>query len=135
MLYSTYYNKHLDLLRTVDDLFDKAIVLDGGVEYSKQISLENYLTEFRTLVVNLPRRVGKTTYLRNLRDKVQFDNTKNVILITKLFSDRNVHLSQFPIDILLFDEYSNEQIKQFLKHDKLAARLHRKSFIFSLATP
>ena len=66
-------NKHLPsfddtIIRSVDSVVNATYFAEDNLDAKAQLYPEQYSNEYRTVFLKLPRRCGKTTYLKKLLD-------------------------------------------------------------------
>lgn len=112
------------IIRGVDKIVN-GMYYNKREEYRNTISEINFLYEFRSAFLSLPRQTGKTTYIKKLYSHLKNNMGHNPVIIVKRQSDkvnsfvginhevmtmseikdiRGIMGKQFYYDVLLFDE-------------------------------
>lgn len=125
MIYTPEENFDDRLIRSVDAVVDQ--MLNTPFTKDNYLTDDQYVSEYRTLMLNLPRCSGKPTYLQKVCEHFNGIKRGSALLFTKDFtqtSEANIILLADYIHatrgskatVLLFDEVKASQVKLIVPH-------------------
>jgi predicted AAA+ superfamily ATPase len=125
MIYTREKNFDDRLIRSIDAVVDQ--MLNMSFAKDSYLTDEQYVSEYRTLMLNLPRRCGKTTYLQKVCEHFNGIKRGSALLFTKDFTQTSeaniVLLADYAYasrgsnaTVLLFDEVKASQVKLIVPH-------------------
>lgn len=125
MIYTSKENFDDKLIKSVDAVVDQ--MLNTPFTKDSYVTDDQYVSEYKTLMLNLPRCSGKTTYLQKVCRHFNGIKRGSALLFTKDFtqtSEANIILLADYIHatrcskatVLLFDEVKASQVKLIVPH-------------------
>lgn len=136
MIYNEQENVPFDdtIIRGVDKIVD-GLYFRNDSKYTGSLTTTQYFDEYRAVFIKLPRRTGKTTYLKKLYSHLVYKG-HNPVIVTSKFSEKQINYEskfetktvqelikrqtllgrQTYYDIFLCDEVKPQEAKEVLAH-------------------